>query len=240
MRAMRTATEARLAALIDRAEQPDLAALLPPAFPTEVPPLDSLQLMARSGRPMIRAGVAGVAAADASVSLARREIIPDLQLGIQYGQRGNGGATERMGSLMVGASLPIFARARQSRMREEAAAMRAMATADLAVMRADTRGRVAEAHANLMRARTLAALYRGTILPQANATVASALAAYRAGAVDFRTVLDDRVAANDFRRELIMLEADEGRAWAELEMLVGRELFDPNIPRGDVARGGAR
>jgi hypothetical protein len=41
------------------------------------------------------------------------------------------------------------------------------------------------------------------------------------------TLLDDRMTVNDYRRQLVSLRAEEGRAWAELETLVGRELFDP-------------
>ncbi|MFL5582228.1 MAG: TolC family protein, partial [Gemmatimonadaceae bacterium] len=148
--------------------------------------------------------------------------------------------TERMGSLMLGASVPIFARSRQLRLRDEAAAMRQMALADLASMRAETRGRVGEAYASLTRARRLAALYRGTILPQAEASVASALAAYRVGQVDFMTLLDNRMTVNQYRQELYALEADEGKAWADLEMLTGRELLDPDSIRRTAASGGAQ
>jgi len=139
-----------------------------------------------------------------------------------------------MGSLMLGASLPVFARDRQLRMRDEAAAMTRMAQADLATMRAETRGRIGEAYVSLERARTLATLYRSTVLPQAEATVASALAGYRVGGVDFMTLLDDRTTVNRYRQQLYALDADQGKAWAELEMLVGRELFDPNQAPGVV------
>ena len=106
--------------------------------------------------------------------------------------------------------------------------MKQMAQADLAAMRADTRGKIGEAYAALTRARNLAQLYRTTVLPQAEATVASALAAYRVGSVDFMTLLDDRMSVNTYRQELSTLEADEGKGWAELEMLTGRALFDAN------------
>ena len=147
---------------------------------------------------------------------------------------------ERMGSLMVGASVPVFARSRQLRMREEAAAMRQMAIADLAAMAADTRGRIGEAYADVERARRLAVLYRTTVIPQSEAAVASALASYRVGGVDFMTLLDDRMTVNKYRTELYALEADEGKSWAELEMLTGREFFDPNTIVRATADGGAR
>jgi outer membrane protein TolC len=240
MQAMRTATAARLNALLDRAPESGVRSPVLPAFPASVPTLDSLQRLARAYRPMLAAGAREVDAARADERLARREIWPDVALGVQYGQRSGEMGVERMGSLMVGASVPVFARGRQLRLREEAAAMRQMATADLAAMAADTRGRIGEAYADLERARRLTALYRTTVLPQAEAAAGSALASYRVGGVDFMTLLDDRMTVNKYRTELFALEADEGKAWAELEMLTGRELFDPNTVARVTADGGAR
>jgi hypothetical protein len=104
--------------------------------------------------------------------------------------------------------------------------MFAMAQADLAWMKAESRGRIGEVMAMLMRSRRLAELYTGTVLPQAEAAVASALSAYRVGRVDFMTVLDNRMTVNRYRLELVALQAEEGSAWAELEMLAGQELID--------------
>lgn len=230
MQAMRQSMTARLDALLDRGPSAEIGTPALPAFPDSIPTRAWLDSVARDTRPMIRAGLDDVRAADASARLARKEIIPDLQVGVQYAQRGGemGGGTERMGSLMLGASLPIFARSRQFQMRVEADAMKQMAEADLAAMRAETRGKIGEAYAALTRARSLAQLYRTTVLPQAEATVASALAAYRVGSVDFMTLLDDRMTVNKYRQELFALDADQGKAWAELEMLVGLALFDAN------------
>jgi outer membrane protein, heavy metal efflux system len=253
MQAMRQTMVARLNALLNRDAATPVATPALPRFPDAPPQRAWLDSVALGGRPMIRAGLEEVRAADASATLARREIIPDLQVGVQYAQRGAtmtstdaSGApmvertTERMGSLMVGASLPIFARARQLQMRDEANAMRAMADADVAAMRAETRGRIGEAHAELMRARNLTQLYRTTVLPQAEATVTSAMSAYRAGSVDFMTLLDDRMTVNKYRQELFTLEAGEGKAWAELEMLTGRELIDANSVVSTASLGGGR
>ena len=238
MRAMRTGLIARIEALLDRAPGSGVMSPLLPAFPASIPALDSLERLASASRPMLQAGEREVDAAEAGERLARRETWPDLTIGLQYGQRSGEMGVERMGSLMLGASVPVFARSRQLRMRDEAAAMREMATAELTAMRADTRGRLAEARADLERARRLATLYRTTVIPQAEATVTSSLAAYRVGTVDFMTLLDNRMAVNEYRAALHALEADEGKAWAELEMLTGRELFDPAAVAARAPGGG--
>ena len=239
MRAERTAMTARLNGLLYRAPETELASPVLPRFPSSVPPLDSLERLAPDSRPLVRAAADEVEAARSSERLARREIWPDLQLGAQYGRQTSQGG-ERMGSVMIGATLPIFARSRQLRMREEAAAMRQAASGDLAAMIVETRTMLTVAYADLGQARRLTALYRTTVLPQANAVVGSALAAYRVGSVDFMTLLDNQMAAYRYGRELATLEADEGKAWAELERLTGRELLDPSSTIHMTAAGGVR
>ena len=234
MTTMRTGMAARLDALLDRPGRESWPSPALPAFPDSVPSMDSLVSLAETGRPMLRAGERDLQAADAQASLARREIWPDVTIGLQYGTQSGEMGTERMGSLMVGASVPVFAGRRQLRMREETDAMRKMAAADLAAMHAETRARVTEAYASLTRARNLAALYRTTVIPQAEATAASSLAAYRVGGVDFMTLLDNRMTVNTYRQELFTLDAEQGKAWADLEMLVGRELFDANSVAGEA------
>ncbi len=231
MRAMRAVNLARLGGLLNQAMDSSTAAAVLPAFPDRLPPPDSLIAQAAAGRPMVRAGEADLHAAEAEARLAQREIWPDLQLGVQYGQRGGMTGVERMGSLMVGASVPIFARSRQYKMREETEAMRAMAAADLAAMRADTRAKVGTAYAEWTRARNLRSLYQATILPQSRAAVTASMAAYRVGRVNLMTLLDNQATVNRYEQELAALEAGEGMALADLEMLLGRELFDPNAGR---------
>ncbi len=236
MGSMRTAMSARLAAALDLPlDSAPVARPALPALPDSLPSLDSLVQLAESFRPMIRAGELDLRAAEATARRLAREIWPDLQVAVQYAQRGGAMGTERMGSLMIGATVPIYAKRRQLKMRDEGAAMQAMATSDLLAMRADTRGRVLELHADFVRARDLRALYRATVLPQARASVTSSLAAYRVGDVDFLTLLDNQMTVNRYRQELFTLEAEQGKALAELEMLVGRTLFDANA----VAQGAA-
>lgn len=228
MRTERVSAAARLNALLDLDPSTTVGSPARPSFPDTLPPLDSLIAEAERNRPMVQAAEAEVRAADAGVRLARREIWPDLQVGVQYGQRPMEEGTDRMLSLMLGVNLPIFAGSRQLAMRREASAMQQMATADLQAMQADTRGRVAELYASAERARRLGALYRGTILPQAHTTVSAALAAYRVGSVDFMTLLDDQMTVNRYRQDLFALEAQRGQALAELEMLLSRPLFNPD------------
>ena len=238
METMRTSMTARLNALLSAPPETPVGAPVLPRLPSAIPSLDSLTRLAEQYRPVLRAGAQDVDAADAAAQLAQRAIWPDIQLGVQYGRQPGPDGARQMASLMVGASLPIYAGSRQLQLREEANALRDAAAADLAATRAETRGALGESYANLTRARRLADLYRGSVLPQSEATVTSSLASYRVGSVDFTTLLDAQMTLNQYRQELITLEAEEGKAWAELEMLTGRVLVDANTaqparPAGD-------
>jgi outer membrane protein TolC len=227
MRAMRDAAGARLNSLLNRPSATPVASPVLPRFPRELMRADSMERLALAGRPMLAAGAFEVEAAAAAQRRARREIWPDLQLGVVYGQRPMAGGTERMVSLMAGFAVPVWAGRRQLQMRREADAMRLGVEAELTALRAETRGRLGELTAAWRRSRDLRTLYATTILPQAEATVASTLSAYRVGEVDLPMLLDAQMTVNKYRQQIFLLEAEEGTALAELEMLLGQPLFDP-------------
>ncbi|MDE3217317.1 MAG: TolC family protein, partial [Gemmatimonadota bacterium] len=235
MVAMRSAAEAHFDAQLDRAAGAPLGPPILPAFPDTVPAEDSLLALALRRRPAVRAGASDVAAAERERDLAARNVWPDLAVGVQLARQPGGTAT--MGSLMVGAAIPVFVHARQDEARQAAEAMAEASRADLRAMRADTRAAVITAYADLLRARRLSALYRNTVLPEAEAAANSALAGYRVGRVDFMTVLDDRLTEDQYERALRQLQAEEGKAWARLESLVARPLMDANSTAAPAAGG---
>jgi outer membrane protein, heavy metal efflux system len=224
MRAMRSTAAARLNAMLNRVTDTPIPAVVYAALPAELPDAAVLQQWAEESRPMLERGRTGVEQARTRQALARRELWPDLTLGVQYGQRPDEMGTERMGSLMLGFSVPVFAGQRQMQMRREAAAMEQMAQAELSAARAEVAADAAGLLAELGRARTLISLYRTEVLPQAEANVTSAFASYRVGRVDFMTLVDAQMTLNQYSQELHALLAEYGRLVAELEMNVGREL----------------
>ncbi|HEY9507244.1 MAG TPA: TolC family protein [Gemmatimonadales bacterium] len=225
MEAMRTGAAARLNAVLGRPAGTPVLPAAEPVWPTELPSADSLVALALARRPMLRSGRQGLAAAQAGERLAGRELWPDLELGLQYGWRGEEGGTMHMVSLMVGLRLPVWAGSRQKAMRREATAMREMAAADLQAMEAETRGRIGELVAAVSRAQRLRALFGGTILPQATTMAGSAAAAYRVGGLDFMTLLDARMNVNSYRQAAVVAAVELGQAVAELEMLTATPLL---------------
>jgi len=224
MEALREVAASRLNALLDRPADTPVPSPAYPDLPDSVPGRDTLRGWAEQTRAMLEKGRTDVERAGTSRELARKEVWPDLALGVQYGQRDRGFGVERMASVLVGFSLPVFAGSRQLRLRDEAAAMERMAIAELADMRASVDAEIGEHLAELERARSLIALYRGEVLPQAEANVESSLSSYRVGHVDFLTLVDAQTTLNRYEQEYYGLLADYGRHVAELEATVGREL----------------
>lgn len=218
----RVAMAARLNALLGRAAPARVAALeLPEPGAGDLPDVDSLLAWALDGRPALRAGAERVAAAEAALSAARRELFPDFSLGVAYQQRPQ---FPTMVSLMVGINLPIFASAKQLPMRRQMAAMRDMSAAELANLRNETVARIVETRARAEQDKSLARLYRGSILPQARAAVQAALSSYRVGRVTFMTLVDNQMTVNRYETETYRLLADYHQAVGELDALVGREV----------------
>lgn len=224
MEAMRTAMAARLNALMDRPAETAVPSPVLGALPLGVPSADTLLIWAGESRPALARGRMGVAQAQKRQQLAAKQIWPDFTVGLSYGQRNRGAGTERMGSAMVGFSLPVHAGSRQYAARDEAAAMERLAQAELESLEADVDARIGELLAELERTRTLTELYRDEVIPEARATVESAFSSYRVGSVDFLTLVGAQMTVNQYQGELYQLLGEYGKAVAALESAIGRTL----------------
>jgi cobalt-zinc-cadmium efflux system outer membrane protein len=194
-----------------------------------LPPVDSLLQWADSGNIEIAALRSGVAAARANEDAARRMLLPDLTVGLSYGQRTG---SNDMVSAMVGVSVPVFARSRQLKMREESRAMREMAEGEIAAMRLSIRTELVTARAEAETARRQVTLYTGTLVPQAAAVYEASLTAYRVGRVDFMAVLDARMALLMYEHDAHRFEGMYGTAIADIDRLTGRPYVAPMAGMG--------
>lgn len=187
----------------------------------EPPGLDALLAIAADRNPEILALRAALERADSEVRLARRMIVPELEVGVSFGQRPG---DNDMVSLMVGASVPVFARSRQFRMRVESSALRSAAERELSALRLRVRAELAAALEEARTARRLVSLYGGSLVPQAQAAYEASLAAYRVGRVDFPTVLEAQSALLMYEHDLHRFEAMYGTAIAMIDRLTGRRF----------------
>jgi len=192
------------------------------AADSPLPPLEELQAVAVRSNSELREHEAMIAAQAARVELARREVRPDVDVSLQYGQRLG---RPDVVTAQVGLPLPVRRGQRQHQQMAEASAeltaLEAEHHASVVALRADVARLVGDAE----RARTQLALAKKAVLPQGQAAVAAAAAAYQAGRTDLRPVLEARAALLAYETAYYRALSDFAKAVAALEQVVGAEVL---------------
>ena len=131
-----------------------------------------------------------------------------------------------MVSLTVAVNLPIWRKSRLEPQVAEARAMRNEAQAMLRAQQLETTAALDEQLAATHQWQESAELYRTTLHPQARAAVASALAAYQVGKVDFLTLRQAEMRELETGTRHAEAIANYNKARAEIDLLVGRSWRD--------------
>jgi outer membrane protein TolC len=214
-------TKSMIMAILDRPDSDTLGvAVMPDSLILSVSP-DTLIARGMEYRPMLQHGSLAVLEQKALLSAARQEYIPDLRIGLQYMSApltGFNGWT-----LTAGITLPFAPwalGARGGRIDESEAGI-SRAEAALAASRAMVRAEIRDRYSRAVADREQEALYRTTMLPQAEGALRSALAAYRSGRGDLLMVLDSSRMLRDLKMEALMLRMDFARSIAGLEQEIG-------------------
>lgn len=214
----RIALAARINALVGRSSEAPVGSLRLPAELPDLPAADSLTALAVGQRPSLAAALERVEAAEAGYRAARRKLYPDITLKVEYGQRPQ---FVDFLTVLVGVEIPLWAGQRELPLRREMDATRLREQARARDLYNETVARVLELRAEADRARKLARLYAASVIPQAQAAVESALAAYRVGEVDYMTLVENELTVNRYEIQTVSLRADYHRAVAELAALIG-------------------
>jgi outer membrane protein TolC len=175
-------------------------------------------------RPQLRALEALVQRESESISLAEREYYPDFDVSLQYGQRDrapDGTPRDDMVSLTVAVNLPIWRKARLEPAVAEARSMRDRAQQMLQAQRLQTEADLATRRSEITQWRASVETYRNSLLPQARATVTSAMAGYRVGAVDFLALRTAQTREFELESRLVEAIAAHNKAIVEIDFLTG-------------------
>jgi len=189
---------------------------------------DDLLAMSRSANPDLKREEDGVSRSEAALKLARKQILPDFQIGAAYKVRenaDNGMERPDFFSATVGFSLPLWHGRKQdqeveSAVRDVSAGKTGYASAVNAV-----RSRIRDLTADLVAMRESLSLYDTGLLPQARESVNASRAAYEVGQVEFASVLMGQLSL--YQQEIDREKTAQSfriRA-SELELVVGKELF---------------
>lgn len=215
-------TQARLNALLSR---PALAPLADPQALRPLPPpaklgADDLAQRARNANPQLLTQMAQIQAASNNERLIVKNRYPDLTVGVSPVQRG-----ERLDSweLMLEINLPLQRAARRNQ-EQEAGAMLAAAQQREQAVANQVLSELQEAAAGFESVRRQEQLLKSTLVPQAGATLDSALASYQTGKVDFATLLDAQRGIRKARLDQLKAHAELEIRRSEIERLLGEDL----------------
>ena len=185
-------------------------------------PLDSLVAIAERNSPMLRSHEAEIAAQERRLALSRKAHLPDFDVALEYDHRPR---FPDYVSLFV--SIPLRLQ-RDRKQNQEVLGTRAeLEAAQSGHLSAvdSLRRRVATLASDADRERTQLALSLKAVLPQARATLASALASYQTGKVDFASVVDAQASVFKYETAYFRDLTDFAVSLAELERVVGAEVL---------------
>jgi outer membrane protein TolC len=180
----------------------------------------TLEDRVRGRNPQLFAEEARIKSAEKSRELAYKERYPDFMLGVTPVQYGS---SIKEWQLMVEFNIPLQQASRRSMERESesmlfAARSRKEATANQVL------SELAENLSGIEAARRTEMLATTSLLPQAELTFNSALAAYENGNVDFATLLEAQQQIRKARLNRIKAQAEAQIRLAAIEKLLGEEL----------------
>ena len=183
--------------------------------------LDSSQLaqLAASGSPELAADRAMEARSSEALKLAHQGYWPDFTVGYTFEKTGPGFRDYYM--LNLGAKIPLYFWRKQTPAIEQAALEAEAAREQTRATRLQVSTAAESSLVALRTAERIMSIYRDGLIPQAETSQASAMAAYRVGKVDFQTLLSSVLDLQNLRQEYYRSLADHEIAIAKIQQVVG-------------------
>lgn len=218
----RSQADARLNALLAR---PALAPLAAPETLRALPApaqLDHAKLAqrVRAGNPQLFVEEARIQAAEKNRELTLKNRYPDFTLSLSPTQQQS---RIREWSLMLEVNIPLQQASRRAMEREAEAMLLAAQSRKQAAANA-VLAELAQQLAGLEAARRTETLATGSLLPQANLTLSSAMASYENGKLDFATLLDAQRQIRQARQSQLKAQLEGQMRLAEIEKLLGEDV----------------
>jgi outer membrane protein, heavy metal efflux system len=224
---------ARLATLEQRKESlhAEINRLLnrPPADPLGTPQrlqvtplhrnLADLNALIEHASPLLQAQHKSVERDEQSLSLAKRDFLPDFTVsagGIRNETVGKNGY-----QVMLGIKVPLYYATKQREAVRGALSSREAAVQEARAVRQELLFRLKDNVTQVQRAQKLIALLTDAIIPQARLTLESAQAGYAVGKVDFLTLLSSLLTLQENELELHAEIVEHEKALARVEEVIG-------------------
>jgi outer membrane protein TolC len=219
----RESAQAKLNLLMSRSSQSPLGEPVGPIGLRQPYLLEELEQTALQYRPELRALDVEATKSHSAIALSQKQYYPDFNVMVErfqnFGQRDGFG-----GMVMMSLPFSFWTKPKYDAGVREAKANLESAKAVYQAMQNQVRFEIKDLLAKIGSAEKLLTLYKTTIIPQAEQTLAAARIGYQTGRVEFLTLVDAERALKEFQLEYYRTLSTLEQRRAELERAVGTEL----------------
>jgi outer membrane protein, heavy metal efflux system len=213
--------QANLKAILGR-DQDSANIVIEEVKPSSLPFGDKrLRELAIDNSPDLRQMTAMEQSSDAALEIARRNYVPDFSVGYAYQKTGPVFRDYYM--LSLGATIPLYFWRKQTPAVEQAALEKQSAHANTYSKRLSIGSDLQNQAVALRSTQRIMKLYGDGLIPQAEETLTSALAAYRVSKVDFQSLLSAEIDLLHMKQEFYRTLADHEIAIAKIRMIIGEQ-----------------
>jgi outer membrane protein TolC len=213
--------EANLKAIVGR-EQDSADIEIGEITPTILSISDSrLRELAIANSPALQQAHAMEEQSDAALVIAKRDYVPDFNVGYAYQKTGPGFRDYYM--LSLGVKVPLYFWRKQTPAIEQASLQKESVLADSYSKRLSVLSDLQNQAIALRTSDRVLRLYTEGLIPQAEETLTSATAAYRVGKVDFQSLLSAVTDVLRVRQEYFRSLADHEIAVAKIRQTIGEQ-----------------
>jgi outer membrane protein TolC len=190
--------------------------------------LNTLKSLASRHRPLLIGWEAIKKQSILKVNLAKKDYWPDFSLFIAYTQRdelqnGNPGHDFLSGGISF--NVPLYSGSKQSKRVEETQFSKNMIDDRYVQIVNQINFDLENTRSAIEKNKKLISLYKQEVLPQAEQSVESALIGYQTDKIDFLTLINNQITLFNYELDYFRSLSDYNKEIANLEYLVGTELF---------------
>jgi len=227
LKASRRNAAASLNALLDKPANEEIR--LPDKIDSQLPVIKQetqLYQQAEDSRAVLEGNRQGINAAQSRLELAKKDVLPDFNVGASYGARDNTPAGDRRADLLslnLSMNVPIFAAQKQAKAVDQRTSELMQEKYALQDQWNKVRSQISQGYNDYRRAKDQVVLFETGIVPQARQTVASMLAGYQVNKVDFLNLVRSQVTLFEYETQYWKAFTEANQALAQLSSAVGKE-----------------
>ncbi len=227
LKASRRNAAASLNVLLDKPANEEIR--LPDKVESQLPTIKQENLLyrqAETSRAVLESNRQGINAAQSRLELAKKDVLPDFNLGASYGARANTPAGDRRADLLslnLSMNVPIFAAQKQAKAVDQRTSELMQERYALQDQWNKVRSQISQGYNDYRRAKDQVVLFETGIVPQARQTVASMLAGYQVNKVDFLNLVRSQITLFEYETQYWKAFTEANQSLAQLNAAVGEE-----------------